>query len=245
MILGRTLEEFTIPNGYSGKLEGRSTYARLGLAIHCTGDFINPGWRGRMPLQLVNFGKSPIILTPYIHICQLLVTQVSSKSDKPYGTEAGHKYNNDDGGPSKYWWDVSLAKLRQSINREQIPQQIQADFMKKFGTANSELVDKFADFVGSLPPDKITNAREIIEEFADYDTKKQTRKKLWWRICRWLPVVPITVSLGALFKQPYGPLHWIFWAITAVLFPFAVWGQIIANEPRQPFTRRDVEEQFA
>jgi dCTP deaminase len=93
MILGRTFEKFTIPNGYAGKLEGRSTFARLGLSIHCTGDFINPGWRGRMPLQLVNHGVVPIILTPYLPICQLLVMRTSSESEKPYGTdEMGHKW---------------------------------------------------------------------------------------------------------------------------------------------------------
>ena len=58
MILGRTFERFSIPNGYAGKLEGRSSFARMGLAIHCSADFINPGWRGHMPLQMVNHGSS-------------------------------------------------------------------------------------------------------------------------------------------------------------------------------------------
>ena len=117
MILGRTFEKFTIPNGYAGKLEGRSTYARLGLSVHCTGDFINPGWRGHMPLQLVNHGNFPITLTPYMRICQLLVMQVSSQSIKPYGSDPNDMYHNDEGGPSKYWLDKSLAGLRKSFGQ--------------------------------------------------------------------------------------------------------------------------------
>jgi deoxycytidine triphosphate deaminase len=64
MILARTFEQFTIPRGYSGKLEGRSSFARLGISIHCSADFINPGYRGHMPLQIVNNGKSAVILVP-------------------------------------------------------------------------------------------------------------------------------------------------------------------------------------
>lgn len=64
MILGRTFEKFTVPNGFAGKLEGRVSFSRLGLSVHCTGDFINPGWRGRMPLQIVNHGVVPITLAP-------------------------------------------------------------------------------------------------------------------------------------------------------------------------------------
>src|SRR5258708_5439679 len=99
MVLGRTFERFTVPNGFSGKIEGRSTFARLGLSVHCTGDFINPGWRGRMPLQLVNHGTVPIILTPYLPICQLLVIRVGSESETPYGTDIGNKYINHDREP--------------------------------------------------------------------------------------------------------------------------------------------------
>jgi deoxycytidine triphosphate deaminase len=64
MILGRTCEKFEMPKDCIGLLEGRSSYARLGLAVHATGGFINPGWRGHMPLTLINHNavtlRSPI-----------------------------------------------------------------------------------------------------------------------------------------------------------------------------------------
>jgi deoxycytidine triphosphate deaminase len=50
MVLARTAERFVMPSDCAGRLEGRSSYARLGLSIHSTGSFINPGWRGHMPL---------------------------------------------------------------------------------------------------------------------------------------------------------------------------------------------------
>src|SRR5271157_1126354 len=64
LLLGRTSEEFSLPNGYAGELTGRSSFARLGLMVSSTGGFINPGWHGRMPIQLVNFGPNSIRLTP-------------------------------------------------------------------------------------------------------------------------------------------------------------------------------------
>ena len=85
LLLGRTLEEFTIPNGYAAELIGRSSFARMGLMISATGGFINPGWRGRMPLQLVNFGPNPIRLVAELPICQILIAKLTGIEERPYG----------------------------------------------------------------------------------------------------------------------------------------------------------------
>jgi deoxycytidine triphosphate deaminase len=61
-IMARVYERFRMPDDCAGKIEGRSSFARLGLAVHCTGDFINPGWEGYMPLQLSNVGPYPLRL---------------------------------------------------------------------------------------------------------------------------------------------------------------------------------------
>ena len=85
IVMGRIYERFRIPPGYAGKIEGRSSFARLGLMVHCTGDFINPGWQGYMPLQLFNAGPYPLRLTPFLDVCQLMLVQLSGESERTYG----------------------------------------------------------------------------------------------------------------------------------------------------------------
>jgi deoxycytidine triphosphate deaminase len=244
MILGRTFEKFGLPNGYVGKLEGRSTYARLGLSIHCTGDFINPGWRGRMPLQLVNHGAIPITIVPYMSICQLLVVRTSSPSDRPYGSENGnHKYMDDEGGPSKYWLDSSLAKLQKSFG--QVPEAMQDQFIRALGRVDPEREDRFSSFLSTLEANKFTSAQEVMERFADRDTNRQAWAKRRLLFCRWFPFLPISASISALLRTPYGWIHFTLWIITGLLLPLGTWGLFFANEPSQPFTRRDVEDHFS
>src|ERR1017187_1757133 len=62
LVLGRTYETFSMPVGCAGHVEGRSSFGRLGLAVHCTASFINPGWTGHMPVQLMNWSRNPIRL---------------------------------------------------------------------------------------------------------------------------------------------------------------------------------------
>lgn len=245
MILGRTFEQFTIPNGYAGKLEGRSTFARLGLSIHCTGDFINPGWRGRMPLQLVNHGVAPLILTPYLPVCQLLLLRTTSESDKPYGTDVvGHKYMNDEGEPSRYWQDARIRRLQEACGRVPLPERVQRAFIEFIGSRGSEIVDRFLAFLNSLPSTEITNPREVLEQFADQDTRRAVWKRRALLFCKWFSFLPVGVALGSLLKQPYELAHFIFWGVSLSLLPLGFWANFFAREPDAPFTVRDVEEHF-
>jgi len=243
MILGRTFEKFTIPNGYAGKLEGRSSYARLGLTVHCTGDFINPGWRGRMPIQIVNHGIVPITVVPHLLICQLLVMKTSSPSVCPYSNSA--KYADDEGGPSKFWMDDSLAKLQDSIGHRQLPQNMQNQFLEAFGYADPDLMDRFSDYITMLRADEITNARDVMEHFADLDTKRNARAKKWIIACRVFGFLTFGSALSGWATPPYTQKKYVIWVISAVLFTFGIWGWFFAREPSQPFTRRDLEEYFA
>lgn len=245
MVLGRTFEKFTIPNGYVGKIEGRSTFARLGLSVHCTGDFINPGWRGHMPLQLVNHGIVPIQLTPYLRICQILLTKASSPSARPYGSEgAGHKYMDDEGEPSRYWQDVWTQRVQEACGRARLPERVQQEFVKAVGSTDADVVDRFLAFLGTLRSDEVTSAQEVLEHFADRDTNRFTWAKRRLQFLRWFAVLPISASLGALLKEPYGWGHYVLWAATVILLPVGLWAQFFAREPGEPFTRKDVEEHF-
>jgi dCTP deaminase len=77
ILYGQIYEQMWIGDKYSARIEGRSRVARLGLAVHCTGSYINPGFCGAMSLQLINYNRFPITIYPYIGICQLVLFEIS------------------------------------------------------------------------------------------------------------------------------------------------------------------------
>jgi deoxycytidine triphosphate deaminase len=244
MILGRTFEKFTIPVGYAGKIEGRSTFARLGLSVHCTGDFINPGWRGRMPLQLVNHGVAPLVITPHLPVCQLMLVQTSSESQRPYpNNELGHKYMHDEGEPSRYFQDMMIRRLHESRSRYSLPEEVTKQFVEAVGSKDSAAIDRFLNFLDKLPHNQITNAREVLERFAERDTWSMTWANRWLSFRRWISLLPPSTALGLLIP-PYGYIHYIVWIVSGILMPVGIHAMFFAREPDQPFTRQDVEDYF-
>lgn len=84
--LGTTLERIAVPDDILGKLEGKSSLGRLGLMIHSTAGYIDPGWDGQITLELSNVASLPILLKPGMRIGQISFERMSSPVDVPYGT---------------------------------------------------------------------------------------------------------------------------------------------------------------
>ncbi len=72
MILGITKEKITLADTISGRLEGRSRFARFGLAVHVTAGFMQPGIANHQALEIVNLGHGPLALYPGTRICQFI-----------------------------------------------------------------------------------------------------------------------------------------------------------------------------
>jgi dCTP deaminase len=72
MILGITKERVSLSDSVSGRLEGRSRFARFGLAVHVTAGFMQPGIDNRQVLEIVNLGHTPLALYPGTRICQFV-----------------------------------------------------------------------------------------------------------------------------------------------------------------------------
>lgn len=72
MILGITKEKITLADNISGRLEGRSRFARFGLAVHVTAGFMHPGISNHQVLEIVNLGHGPLALYPGTRICQFV-----------------------------------------------------------------------------------------------------------------------------------------------------------------------------
>jgi dCTP deaminase len=104
-VLGSTLERIRLPDDLVARLEGKSSLGRLGLLIHSTAGFIDPGWDGHVTLELSNVANLPITIFPGMKIGQLSFVQLSEPAERPYGSEGiGSKYQGQRGPtPSRYY----------------------------------------------------------------------------------------------------------------------------------------------
>jgi dCTP deaminase len=95
-VLGSTLERVSIPDDLVARLEGKSSLGRLGLLIHSTAGYVDPGWNGYLTLELSNVANLPITLYPGMRIGQISFFQLTSPAETPYGS-AGNKYQGQRG----------------------------------------------------------------------------------------------------------------------------------------------------
>lgn len=96
-MLGSTKESVSLGLGLAARLEGKSSLGRLGLMIHSTAGFIDPGFSGTITLELSNVARWPILLYPGMRIGQLSVFALSSPVATPYGLARGSKYQGQSG----------------------------------------------------------------------------------------------------------------------------------------------------
>jgi dCTP deaminase len=104
-VLGSTLERVSLPDDLVARLEGKSSLGRLGLLIHSTAGFIDPGWDGHVTLELSNVANLPITIYAGMKIGQLSFVQLSEPAERPSGAGGlGSKYQGQRGPtPSRYW----------------------------------------------------------------------------------------------------------------------------------------------
>ena len=98
-VLALTHEKISLPNDLIALVEGRSTYARVGLTMHQTAPWIQPGWTGHITLEIRNSGPLNIALTPTLDMpCQLTFIQLTSAlgSDMAYGARDTDAYQDQD-----------------------------------------------------------------------------------------------------------------------------------------------------
>lgn len=106
-VLGSTVERVTLPDDIVARLEGKSSLGRLGLLIHSTAGYVDPGWDGQLTLELLNVANLPITLYKGMRIGQISFLKMSSPVEVPYGsTKAGSKYQGQRGPTaSSYYKD--------------------------------------------------------------------------------------------------------------------------------------------
>lgn len=113
-VLGSTVESVELPEDICGVLFGRSGLGRLGVVPFVGAGFVNPGWRGKLTLELVNHGPHTIVLEPgETHVIQIVFIYLTSPVEVPYGDQPNAKYQDQQ--------RVSRSLLLQSEHGEQGP----------------------------------------------------------------------------------------------------------------------------
>jgi dCTP deaminase len=90
--LASTMESLELPDDLLGRLEGRSSIARLGITVHSTAAVFEPGWVGTATMELSNSGRMAVALYPGMRICSFTFEQLTSPAMVPYRRKQGNKY---------------------------------------------------------------------------------------------------------------------------------------------------------
>jgi len=109
-VLGSTAERVAMPDDLVARIEGKSSLGRLGLVVHATAGFVDPGFEGSLTLEIANFNSVPIVLRPGKPIAQLSLMTLDAPAQRPYGhPELGSHYHGQadatesryEGGPAR------------------------------------------------------------------------------------------------------------------------------------------------
>jgi dCTP deaminase len=113
-VLGSTFERVGLPNDLVARLEGKSSLGRLGLLIHSTAGYVDPGWEGNLTLELSNVANLPITLYDGMKIGQISFQRLSSPAEVSYGEASiGSKYRGQrDPTASLYHRDFERGRIK-------------------------------------------------------------------------------------------------------------------------------------
>ena len=109
-VLGSTVEWVELPDDIVARIEGNSSLGRLGLIVHATAGFVDPGFSGTLTLEITNLTRVPIVLWPGKPIAQLSFMALDQAAERPYGhPDLGSHYQSQaeatesryEGGPSR------------------------------------------------------------------------------------------------------------------------------------------------
>ena len=85
-VLGSSLERVQLPDDLVARVEGKSSLGRLGLLVHATAGYVDPGWDGHLTMELSNVSRLPIRLYYGMKIGQLSFLQLTTPAERPYGS---------------------------------------------------------------------------------------------------------------------------------------------------------------
>jgi len=94
------VETLQFPNDLVGILNGKSSLGRLGLQIHATAGFFDPGFHGTATLEMANVSRLPIRLHPGMLVAQMAFYRLSRPTTMPYGSRGLQSHYQGQNGPT-------------------------------------------------------------------------------------------------------------------------------------------------
>lgn len=211
-VVTHTLEKIRIPLDCAGKIEIRSTYARLSLSV-TTGDYCNPGYHGFYPLVIRNDGRHTIRIHAKEPMLQIMLIRLDGVVIKDYPRRASFINNKgiDEGNPYDFYRADVVKRMRKSIGYDKILE-IYNFTMKAINASNTE------------------NAAQTKERFEDiffsYCSSRVNRKRYRTTATEGEPRRIDTYKLWKDFTQRERNIRTVFSIKTKLIsgiFPVAAW----------------------
>jgi dCTP deaminase len=107
LVLGATYERVAIPPDLLGRIEGKSSLGRLGLFVHITAGFLDPGFTGTVTLELYNAASRPIILRSMQPIAQIAFERLTGTVARAYGDPGLRSHYQNQDAPTAARFEVT------------------------------------------------------------------------------------------------------------------------------------------
>jgi len=120
-VLAATLEFVRVPPDLACRIEGRSSWGRLGLLVHATAGFVDPGFSGNLTFELLNAGKLPIELRPGMRMAQLCFLRLQEQPWISYDQRPTSKYRQSLGARGTRSWEDQKIDTTE-VSRQSHPQ---------------------------------------------------------------------------------------------------------------------------
>lgn len=95
-VLATTMEKIVLPDHLLARLEGRSSLGRLGIVVHSTASIFEPGYSGKVVMEMGNMARMPVALYSGMRVCALTFEELTSAADVPYSKKKHAKYMHQD-----------------------------------------------------------------------------------------------------------------------------------------------------
>lgn len=226
MILGRTYEKICMPIEYVGKINTRSSYARLGLSTACNCDLINPGYEGHVPLELTNTTPNTFLIRPYLPLCQIFVMPLTGGADDSYNEPRyKSKYMDDEGGPSVWWRDDLVKKISSKTFPNQLTNTVVEDLRRRFESIDDDGLLRLEQLIEDR---SFTNADELLQVFGTQERRRQRSYSIRVALTRLFSVGLFGTSILQLQKitdpnQAPDIVSYVIWTLLVISLPFALY----------------------
>jgi deoxycytidine triphosphate deaminase len=186
MILARIAERLRVPSDCAARIEARSSYSRLGLDIAASGNFINPGWEGHMPMVIVNHSSVTIKIPAGAPIVQLVLVQLAAAPALDYSKRHDRLYHSDFGGPSLWWRDEKMKRIRDELNAASIHVRVFDEIDELLQEAeDDDFLSRLEAFVNAGGV-QAGNSADLLDAFAESEEKLAKRQQIGHFVARWI-----------------------------------------------------------